>query len=192
MKLHPSLVLGLLLTAATGAQAQVAVSFSGDYNLAHSCYVAALEVVKTGPVAAADSLASCNAAISSPLNIRDRAATFDNRGILYEALQNHAAAYSDFNNSIRLNAALGDAWLNRGATLIRLNRLDDALSDIQHGIALGPTMLQVGYYDLGVAQQSLGRIPEAYDSYKRSLASDPNFAPAANALKNFRLVPAGG
>jgi tetratricopeptide (TPR) repeat protein len=192
MKLHAPLVLALLLTAGTGAHGQVAVSFAGDYSLARVCYVAALQVVKTGAVVASDSLASCNAAIESPMNVRDRAATFDNRGILNEALQNHAAAYSDFNNSIRLNASLGDAWLNRGATLIRLNRLDDALSDIQHGIALGPTMLQVGYYDLGVAQQSLGRIPEAYDSYKRSLASDPDFAPAAAALKNFRVVPAGG
>jgi Tfp pilus assembly protein PilF len=70
--------------------------------------------------------------------------------------------------------------------------MDDALAEIQHGMALGPTMPQVGYYDLGVAQQIMGQIPQAYDSYRRSLAADPNFAPAANALKNFRVVPAGG
>ena len=182
----------LLTLLASGAGAQTVLSFAGRDSLAYACYVEALTTVKTGRATAAQSLATCDAALANPLPAHDRAATFDNRGILKNALGDYAAAYSDFDNSIRLNNSLGDAWLNRGATLIRLNRVNEALNDIQQGLALGPTMRQVGYYDLGVAQQSLGRIPEAYASYRQALAEDPDCTPAANALKNFRVVPPGG
>jgi tetratricopeptide (TPR) repeat protein len=173
------------------AAAQTAVSYSAVNNMAHDCYVAALTVAKTGyrPMAT-DALSTCDAALNSPLNLLDRAATFDNRGILHDTTQNWPAAWSDFDASIRLNPGLGDAWLNRGVSLIRMKeRPEEALSNIQHGVELGPSLPQVGYYDLGVAQQGLGHIPQAYDAYKRALAVDPTFAPAVEALKSFRLVP---
>jgi tetratricopeptide (TPR) repeat protein len=175
------------------AAAQTMVSYSANNSLAHDCYVSALTVAKTGMhTMAASALADCDAALNAPLNQSDRAATFDNRGILRDSLKDYSNAWSDFDSSIRLNPTLGDAWLNRGVSLIRMKeRPEEALSNIQHGVELGPSLPQVGYYDLGVAHQSLGHAAQAYDAYKRALSVDPSFTPATEALKNFRVVPAG-
>jgi len=178
----------LLLTGT--AQAQVAVSAGND--LAHYCYSAALASVYS-KMAAADGIGNCNAALEGALSAKDRAATLDNRGILFEAQKKYSDAWADFNRSIKLNEKLGDAWINRGVVRIRLNQPEEALIDIQKGMALGPAMLQIGYYDLGVAEEALGRFTDAYNDFKRSLAVDPEFLPASNELKNFVVArtPAG-
>jgi tetratricopeptide (TPR) repeat protein len=187
----PFLVSAILLAVPGAGHAQLRVTYSVLNSLAHSCYISALTVVKTGTHLTGDALAGCSAALEQPINVRDRAATFDNRGILHDVNQDYSAAWDDFNDSIKLDPELGDAWLNRGVALLRMKqRPDDALNDIKHGVALGPSLPEVGYFDLGVAEQSLGHIPEAYAAYKKALAADPNFAPAADALKNFRVVPA--
>jgi tetratricopeptide (TPR) repeat protein len=179
--------------AASTAGAQTMVSYSASNSLAHDCYVSALTVAKTGYLpAAVDAISTCDAALRSPLGMQDRAATFDNRGIINDDVKNYAAAWADFDASIKLNPGLGDAWLNRGVSLIRMKeRPEEALSNIEQGVALGPSLPQVGFYDLGVAHQSLGHIQEAYDAYKHALSVDPSFGPATDALKNFQIVPAG-
>lgn len=182
--------LTLLLSPAT-TTAQTRVSFSPYNNNGYGCYAVALAVVKSRTHVRADAISACDAALASPLLGKDRAATFDNRGIVYDSTGDYSAALADYDFSIKLDQNLGDAWLNRGVALIHLKRTDEALLDIQRGVALGPNMQQVGYYDLGVAQQSLGHIREAYDAYKRALADDPTFKPAAEALKNFRVVNPG-
>lgn len=181
------LSLALLFSPAV-APAQTKVSFSASNNLPHDCYVAALTVAQSRLHVGADAISTCDAALASPLTGKDRAATFDNRGIVHDSTGDYNAALADYDSSIKLDQSLGDAWLNRGAALIRLKRPAEALPDIERGIALGLNMQQVGYYDLGVAQQSLGHIREAYDAYKHALATDPSFAPAADALKNFRVI----
>jgi tetratricopeptide (TPR) repeat protein len=169
------------------AQAQVSVSAGND--LARSCYTAALTSTYS-KMAAGDGIGNCNAALAGPLSAKDRAATFDNRGILFEAKRNYSDAWDDFNRSIKLNEKLGDAWINRGVARIRLNQPEDALTDIQKGMSLGPAMLQIGYYDLGVAEESLGKLTDAYNDFKRSLAVDPEFTPASDELKNFVVARA--
>jgi len=188
----PMLALLLLpALAPAAAKAQAMVSFTVGNNLAHGCYVSALTAVKTGARFALDGIGECDAALAGPLGEHDRAATLDNRGILHDVAGNNQAAWADFDASIKLNPALGDAWLNRGATLIRMKKAEQALPDIRHGVELGASLPEIGYYDLGVAEQSLGHIPEAYAAYKEALAANPAFTPAVEALKNFIVVPAG-
>ena len=127
----------LLLAGPAGADAQVAVSMGVDNALAHSCYMSALTSVKGNHRIAADGIGTCTAALADSSNIEVRAATYDNRGILYEATQDYASAWADFDLSIRLNANLGDAWLNRGVTQIRLKKPDEALGDCPSSKHLG-------------------------------------------------------
>lgn len=190
MKAKAALVVFTFLAAPVGANAQVAVSMGFGNTLAHNCYISALTSVKGGhPLAPTEGIGNCTAALLEPASDEVRAATYDNRGILYDATQNYSAAFADFNTSLRLNANLGDAWLNRGVAKIRMKDPEGALGDIQRGMELGPTLREVGYYDLGVAEVLLGHIPEAYADFKRSLEVDPNFELAAEALKNFRVKP---
>jgi tetratricopeptide (TPR) repeat protein len=196
MKTSSNLVLLVIilpsLFAISAASAQTKVSFSASGTPAHDCYVSALTLVKTGSHLAIDGISTCDAALQAPIGALDRAATFNNRGILHNAEQNFPAAWADFDASIKLNPDLGDAWLNRGTALIRMHRLEEALPDIEHAVALGPSMPQIGYFDLGIAHQSLGHVADAYAAYKRALSIDPDFTPATDALKNFRVVPARG
>ena len=191
MKLWP-VVAALALLGAPAAHAQAIVSLANGSNLAHTCYISALSTVKYGARIAASGLGDCTAALDGPISAEVRAATYDNRGILYDAQQNYSAAWEDFDTSIRLNANLGDAYLNRGVALIRMKQPQAALGDIQHGMALGASLPEIGYYDLGVAEESMGQLQPAYDDFKRALAADPGFAPAAAALKNFIVTPGSG
>lgn len=72
-----------------------------------------------------------------------------------------------------------------GAALITLKRYDEAMADIEKGIGLGQTYEQVGYYNRGVAEYYLGRIPQSYYDFKKALEIAPDFAPAREQLKNF-------
>ena len=176
----------LTLLAPGIAMAQVVVSSSDGGTLAHMCYVDA--VTATKGYAARSSIADCTAALGGNLRPAIRAATYDNRGILYNAAGSYAAAFQDFDTAIRLNPDLGDAWLNRGVTKIRLKQPEDALADIEKAIALGTSLPQAAYYDRGIAEMALNRNAQAYQDFKRALAADPNFQPAAEALKDFTVV----
>jgi tetratricopeptide (TPR) repeat protein len=177
----------LTLLAPGAAMAQVVVSSSDGGALAHRCYVEA--VTATKGFTARSSIADCTAALDGGLRQDVRAATYDNRGILYNTAASYSAAFQDFNTAIRLNPELGDAWLNRGVTKIRLKQPEDALADIEKGIALGTSLPQVAYYDRGVAEMQLNRNTEAYLDFKRALAADPNFQAATEALNDFVVVP---
>jgi tetratricopeptide (TPR) repeat protein len=178
------------MTSVTEAQTQVSVS-SGN-GVARYCYMAAYASVHLGREAE-DGIANCNAALDGPLSAKDRAATLNNRGILYDKKANYPDALHDFNMSIRFDENLGDAWLNRGVARIRLKQFEDAVADINKGMSLGTSMPQFAYYDLGIAEEELGKLTEAYNDFKRSLAADPNFMPSSEALKNFVVTeaPAG-
>ena len=178
------------LLLASPAMAQVRVSLAAGNSLAYICFVSALGSVK-GVRVTQSNVADCTAALGEPMSEQTRAATFDNRGILYNAVQDNASALADFNTSIHLNAALSDAWLNRGVTLIKMGKADKALDDIQHGIELGTAVPQIAYFDLGVAEENLGQVTQAYNDYRQSLASQADFSPAINALKNFQILPTG-
>ncbi len=182
------LCLMLSLAGMGTANAQVVVSVAAGGNLAHTCYVSAL-LASRNHYTARDGIGDCNAALNSFLPKDVRAATYDNRGIMYDAAANYTAAWTDFNTAIKLNPDLGDAWLNRGVALIRLHSVDEALDDIQKGIALSPSEPEIGYFDRGVAEETLHRFPEAYADYKKALEIDPGFSAASDALKNFQLVP---
>ena len=170
----------LAMTASAHAQTVVSVD-TGES--AHACYAAA----KTG-IEPKSGIADCNAALTSGLSAENRAATLDNRGFLFDRVKDYVSAWSDFNASICVNPELGDPYLNRGVALIRLTRLDEAVVDINKGITLGVSLPQIGYYDLAVAEELMGRVTDAYHDYKRALVSDPEYAPATEALKRFKVT----
>src|SRR4051812_27335800 len=117
--------------AALPAQAQIVTSHGT--RLGYDCYMQA----RVG-TDAARGLATCNQALSQErLSINDRAATFDNRGIIFDLLNRGAEAEADFDHAIALRPDLGDAYVNRGAMLIKRQRYGQALSEIEHGLGLG-------------------------------------------------------
>jgi tetratricopeptide (TPR) repeat protein len=173
---------GLGLTAAS---AQVLVSVGN--SRARSCYLAA----KNG-FASDDLIKTCSASLDEEnLSPKDRAATYDNRGIMENSLGRLDQALASFAAAIATDASLGDAYVNRGTVLIRQKKYEDALAQINKGIGLGMAFLHIGYYNRAVAEELLGRYRDAYYDYMHTLALEPGFTAAQERLKMFRVIRPG-
>ena len=175
-----------LAAALAPAQAQTIVTLGKGY--AHDCFLYA----KAG-VDPYDGVEVCNQSIANEaLTIKDRAATFDNRGVMLDQLGRAEKAAEDFRQSMALDPKLGDPYVNLGSVLIKQKRYDEALESINKGLELGMSFPHIGYYDRAVAYQLLGRFKEAYYDYKKTLELEPNFTQASERLKDFVVtrVPA--
>jgi len=178
------LFLGAALLAAVAAPAQAQTIVSMGKGLAHDCFAYA----KAG-VDPYDGVQICNQAIDNePLTIKDRAATFDNRGVMLDMLGRLEKASADFQQSMALDPKLGDPYVNLGSVLIKQKRYDEALASINKGLELGVSFPHIGYYDRAVAYQLLGRFKEAYYDYKKTLELEPNFTQASERLKDFTVT----
>ena len=182
------LFLGAALLAAAMAPAQAQTIVSMGKGLAHDCFAYA----KAG-VDPYDGVEVCNQAIDNePLTVKDRAATYDNRGVMLDQLGRLEKASADFQQSMALDPKLGDPYVNLGSVMIKQKRYDEALASINKGLELGVSFPHIGYYDRAVAYQLLGRFKEAYYDYKKTLELEPNFTQASERLKDFVVtrVPA--
>jgi lipoprotein NlpI len=173
-----------LAAALAPAQAQTIVTVGKGY--AHDCFAYA----KAG-VDPYDGISVCNQSIDiEALTTKDRAATFDNRGVMLDQLGRIEKASEDFRQSMALNPQLGDPYVNLGSILIKQKRYDEALESINKGLELGMSFPHIGYYDRAVAYQLLGRFKEAYYDYKKTLELEPNFTLASERLKDFVVTRA--
>lgn len=167
---------------ATAANAQVVMTHGTV--LGQSCY---LQTRINGDSIRA--LETCTLALERDLmGANDRAATFDNRGVILDRMQRLDEAEADFDKAIALRPDLGDAYVNRGAVLIKRKQYGDALSQIERGIGFGTSFPYIAEYNRALALQFLGRNREAYDGYHKVLALEPGFAQATERLKDFSVV----
>jgi tetratricopeptide (TPR) repeat protein len=171
----------LAVCLASGGQAAVTVLGNG---VAHSCF----EFAEFGGNTK-DGVSTCDFALEqTTLSVRDRAATFINRGILRARANDTQGALADYDQGLEMNATLGEGFVDRGAIMIVLRRYDDALADIDKGIALGANRPQIAYYDRGIADEALGNIRAAYEDYKKAAEIQPDFTLATDQLARFRVV----
>lgn len=174
----------LALCAASGAPASVTVLGPGP---AQECF----RIAEFGGDPH-EGIARCTFALSTALNPTDRAATFVNRGVIRLSAHQDEQAFDDINSGISIAPELGDAYVDRGAVLITLGKYDDALADLNKGISLGPHRPQIAYYDRALIYEQRGDIRAAYYDYKKALDIAPDFGPAADELKRFRVVRKDG
>jgi tetratricopeptide (TPR) repeat protein len=165
------------------ASATAAVSVMGN-GLGASCYQAA-EFGKD----ARSALETCTLAIEQePLSITDRAATYINRGILRSRLGDDNAALRDYNEGIGLDSNHGEGYIDRGATYIVLQRYDDAMNDLNKGIAMGAHKPHIAYYDRAIVDEAVGNVRAAYQDYKKAVELEPDFALASEQLTRFKVI----
>ena len=175
---------GLLGVIAAGASAQAQTVITLGAGQAHNCFIHA----KTG-MQLREGVGVCNGALEHELlNRKDRAGTYDNRGVILDQLGRTEEAAADFNMAIALEPSLGDPYVNLGAMLIKKGQHEEALAQINKGIDLGMAFAHIGYYDRAVAEQMLGRFKEAYYDYKKALELEPNFKMASERLKDFTVT----
>jgi tetratricopeptide (TPR) repeat protein len=178
-----AMVSGCVAACFAVSNAMAAVTVLGN-GAAHSCY----EFAEFGGNPT-DGISTCTFALDqTALSIKDRAATFVNRGILRARKSDSEAALADYDRGIALNPSLGEGYVDRGAVMIVLKRYDDALSDLDKGISLGANRIQIAYYDRAIVDEALGNIRAAYEDYKKAAEIQPDFTLATEQLARFRVV----
>jgi tetratricopeptide (TPR) repeat protein len=169
----------VVLALPTAAPAQIIVSTKS--GLAHECFTFAKAGTKPR-----EGVEVCNAALrTAAVSLRDRAATYGNRGVLLNMLDRVDRAEADFRSAIRLDPTLGDPYVNLGSMMIRKKQFEPAIAQIDKGLELGMSFPAIGYYDRALAYDFLGRYKEAYLDYQKALEHDPSFKLASDRLKDF-------
>ena len=179
--------LGVATFMCQGAQAAVTVLGSG---VAHSCY----ETAEFGGNPR-EGIETCTEALEqAALTPHDRAATMVNRGILYSRDDDVRSAIADYDRGLAIFPNLAEAYIDRGAALIVLKQYDEALQDLNKGIAMGSNRAQIAYYDRGIVDEALGDIRGAYFDYKKAAEIEPTFTMATDQLTRFKVIhkPANG
>ncbi|MDP1632648.1 MAG: tetratricopeptide repeat protein [Caulobacter sp.] len=176
-----SVVLGLCLMMA--APASAAVTVVGGH-LAGACSRDAVD--------GRDGLASlrlCSLALESePLSKRDRAGTLVNRGVIQLRRRDYAAARQDFDEAIRLQPAMGEAYINRGAALIGQKRWTEGMADLDRGLALDPEEPEKAYFNRALAWEALDDMPAAWRDYTRAQELKPDWDAPGRELTRFTVT----
>jgi tetratricopeptide (TPR) repeat protein len=119
------------------------------------------------------------------MNPQDTQSTWVNRGILEMSRQNYPKAEANFRAAIAMNGNLAEAHVNLGSTMINLQRYEEGVSETQRGIDLNSKEPERAYYNLGLAYEFLGKLQQAYDSYKQAAALAPKWQDPKDQMARF-------
>lgn len=180
-----ALTLALFATPATSAQGAVTVIGGG---LAQSCY----EAVEYSRMQTSQAIEICDLALQHEhMRIRDKAATYTNRGILHMRQGNNTRALWDYQRSLQVMPNLEEAKVNLGAALYNLKRYPEALKALNEGVGTDSLDAKViGYYNRGLTHEKLGDIQSAYEDFRRAYQLKPEFTQAFDQMSRFTVVPA--
>ncbi|WP_068878686.1 MULTISPECIES: tetratricopeptide repeat protein [unclassified Phenylobacterium] len=175
------LAAGLSLLAFAGA-AQAAVTVLGG-GMARSCSEAALSGESDVRF---ENL--CTMALESEvLDLRDRAGTYVNRGVLKLRRKEFGQALFDFNRAIETKPDLGEAYVNRGAAAVGARRFADGLADINKALELGVEEPEKAYYNRALAYEGLDNLKAAYFDYQKAVELKPEWDAPKNELARFTV-----
>ena len=178
------LKISLIILMLTGPSA-AAISVIGN-SWARLCYENAEHAAGSR-----NDVSVCNSALNEEaLDTRDRAATLVNRGILHMLSQDKTSALADYDAAIALKPNMGDAYLNRGILLLRIERDADAVEALTKGLSLGSSKPEAGYYSRAVAYEMLGNIKSAYLDYRKASELAPKWSLPQEQLSRFQVKTA--
>ena len=122
------------------------------------------------------------------LSQHDMVATHVNRGILRLRRGAVADAIADFDEAIDMDPRQAEAYLNKGAALIRSNNPAEALQLFSVALERNTARPAIAHYGRAIANEELGNVREAYMDYRRASELDPDWADPQTELRRFRVV----
>ena len=122
------------------------------------------------------------------LTLYDTVATHVNRGILRLRHSRTEDAMADFDMAIRLDPRQPEAYLNKGALLIRLNDPGAALPMFSMALEHETSRPALAHYGRAIANEALGNVREAYSDYRRASELAPEWEEPRTELRRFRVV----
>ena len=179
--LRCAIAAGLAAVGLAAGPAQGAVSVYAN-NQGRDCYIAAKfgDKLRRG-------VEDCTAAMAPGLPKHDIAGMLVNRGVIHLSYARYALAIDDFNASIKLDATIGDAYVNRGAALIALKKYAEGRADIDKGLPLAPDEPQKAYYNRGLADDYMDDERAAYFDYLKASQLDPDWDLPKKELTRFTV-----
>jgi len=115
----------------------------------------------------------------------DRIVLLVNRGITYMRRREGELALADLDAVLALEPNHPEALLNKGATLLSLNRPGPAVIALTAALSYGVNTPYKAYYNRGAAREALGDARGAYEDYTTALEINPNWAPAEAEVARF-------
>ncbi|HEY0627392.1 MAG TPA: tetratricopeptide repeat protein [Allosphingosinicella sp.] len=153
-------------------------------SAAKSCFMAADSL----SMPTREQLAACDEAISGePLAPHDLVATHVNRGILLLRRGDIDGSVRDFDKAIALDPNQAEAYLNKGAALIKVGNAQGALPLFSVALQKNTQRPALAYYGRGVANEELGNIRSAYLDYKKASENAPKWDAPKQDLSRFRV-----
>lgn len=122
------------------------------------------------------------------LSQHDTVATYVNRGILKLRRNQVEAAIADFDQAIRIDPRQPEAYLNKGAALIRLNDPTEAQRLFTVALEYHTRRPEIAHFGRAIANESLGNVRAAYDDYRMASQLDPDWEDPQTELRRFRVV----
>ena len=107
------------------------------------------------------------------------AQTYANLGAAQRALGEDDDARKSYEQSMRLNPLLFNAWLGMGLLARKQGKLQEAIDDLTSSIGLQPSA--EACFELGQTYAQTGQLNLARGAYRQALQIDPGFAPAQQA-----------
>lgn len=174
------LAAGLALAIALPASAAVTVISGGQ---AKECSMAALSG-KTEP----SYIEVCTMALETELlDMRDRAGTYVNRGILKLRRKDFGAAKADFDKAVSTKPDLGEAYVNRAAALLGAKQWQAALADANKAVELGVEEQEKAYFNRALAYEGVDDMKAAYLDYQKALELKPDWEAPKIELARFTV-----
>ena len=96
------------------------------------------------------------------------------QGMAYLELDEPATALGSFDEAIRLNPNLADAYANRGASFNQLGQYERAIKDLNKAIELDPGSA-VAYNNRGNAYGNLDQLQRAIEDYDEAIGLNPRY-----------------
>ncbi len=132
--------------------------------------------------------AICTQALETELlNLRDRAGTYVNRGILKLRRREFASAQFDFNRAVRTKPDLGEAYVNRGAASVGSKRYAEGLVDLNKALELGVEEPEKAYFNRALAYEGLDNLKAAYFDYQKAVELKPDWDMPKRELARFTV-----
>lgn len=172
------------LVAAVAVPASASVIVLGSNN-ARMCY----EAADSPAFPAARSIRDCDEALlRDHLTQYETVATHVNRGILQLRRNLVDHAIRDFDAAIALDPEQPEAYLNKGAAMIRRQDPASAVQLFTVALERNTSRPAVAHYGRAVANEAMGNIPAAYRDFRRASEIAPGWREPRTELARFRVV----
>jgi len=118
----------------------------------------------------------CDLALKNGILKRtDIASTYVNRGIVRSLSGDQEGAIADYNQALKINPELAEAFANRGAAYIRQTEYSKALAELDQALAMDLEQPGNVYFNRAILYEHFGNLSQAYLDYVKASELRPDW-----------------